>query len=183
MIIKLLKYKDIVQLSKAGKEMEMTQIVGQKMDGTEYTKNFFSNNSTLANQLAGFGAGDYLRLDYDDSKFKNLESIIEATADEVEKAKQYAKGRKEWSKPGKKDYKKSDGTSRGDDTNRSASIYLAAQLIAKDAPWEGYNLYVKADEVFAYITKGTKPPLEYSDTDDGQFVPIPNDDLDPPDID
>lgn len=118
MIIKLVKVKDV----KNGKH-EFKEIVGKKANGTEYNKRIPVWSEDLINRLAEFGAGEFIELKYDSSKFKNVSEINEADGF----PEQPTGGFKDKPKTG--GGFRSNGTSRGEDTNRSAAIYLARNVM------------------------------------------------------
>ncbi|MFA9409334.1 MAG: hypothetical protein ACERKJ_10965 [Candidatus Dadabacteria bacterium] len=119
MIVKYVKKKEI---EKAG--YSFTQLVGTKADGTAYTKDFFANDEHLNGQLNEFAPGEFLLLSYDTTKYKNLENIKGADG--------FAE--QSYSKPsGKPSSPSNESTfkTRGLDTNRSAAMYLANELVSK----------------------------------------------------
>ncbi len=150
MIIKLQKIKDVSHAGYMFKE-----IVGTKADGDVYTKRVIVGDKYKAvlDALDDFGTGDFMNLSYDDSKFRNVESV--KPADGFPKSTYKGGGNK-----GKSNYKKDDGTTRGDDTNRSASIYLAQNIMGAwnedEHVIDNYlaQLMYVSTRVFEYIRDG-----------------------------
>jgi hypothetical protein len=135
MIIKLTQINDSKLGTKAAKE-----IVGTKLeDDKEWKKKFFANQKDLRDQLEDCEVGDTINVTMkQDGDYWNIVKIQQATEDEIANAKKYAKG-------GGKSYTKeasarrADGGSRGDDTNRSAGVYLAQQIIVACGASQGQS--------------------------------------------
>ena len=158
-------------------------LVGQKANGDPYERKFFANNKDLLRQLADVGTGDWIEIIFDDSKFKNIKEIRPGKAPDPEDV--YQPG-KQFVKKGSDNVRRSDGTTRGDDTNRSAALYFVKDLVTQwfdgQAAADKKKISVKdmvvmaieeSKEVFDYIAKGNCPSCS------GES----NDPLDPPSID
>jgi hypothetical protein len=122
-IIKLTAIKDGKLGSKAAKFVH-----GEKVDsGEEWSKGFFANDKTLKDQIEDFEVGDYVNVVMvQKGEYWNIKEFQEASAEMVDKAKRSN------FRPGFKDSpsaRRNDGGSRGDDTNRSAAIYLAREIV------------------------------------------------------
>jgi len=150
MIIKYIKNKEI---EKSG--YQFTQIVGEKADGTTYTKDFFANDADLGGQLAEFAPGEFLNLSYDTTKYKNLKSIKGADGFAAQRG-----GGGGGKKTSSSSNSGSGGNSRGDDYNRSAAIYLAKEVVFRRAPAKAKepelldSMIVAANVIFSYINEG-----------------------------
>lgn len=154
MIIKLQKVKDINH-----KGFNFKEIIGQKADGSEYSKRIIIGNNTtdILNQLSNFGAGDFINLSYDQSKFKNVNGIKAADGfpEQQQQKQQQQNG----------GFRKLDGTSRGDDTNRASAIYLAKDIIVinnteanlRKMDGDSFIEYLMqtANKIYQYIANGT----------------------------
>jgi len=157
MIVKYVKSKPI---TKNG--YDFIQIIATKDDGSTYTKEFFENNTEMAEKLDQFAPGEFLKLSYDTTKYKNLADIEAADGFEERKTKGSS-----GSGGGKKSTGSYDsGNSRGEDTNRSAAIYLAKEVVFKCLPKSTdvgevlSNLFAVADDIKKYIADGINPSIE-----------------------
>lgn len=121
MIIKITSVKDTMK-----GQYNFKTINGVKADESEYTKDIIVGRGTadILNKLDQFGIGDFIELSYDNTKFKNVSGIKEADGFPEAKTHTYSGG-------GSSTTKRDDGTSRGSDTNRSAAIYLAHNILVK----------------------------------------------------
>jgi hypothetical protein len=159
MIIKFQKMKD----TPSG-EYDFKTIVGTKADGSLYERRVIVGKGTadLINALSEFGEGDFVELKYDDSKWKNVKSATPAKGFPEGGGKSYTK--KAASSGAANDYRRTDGTSRGDDTNRSAAIYLAEKVVfqtmtaadvkKKDVDLTLAKMFEVANKIHKYITTG-----------------------------
>lgn len=171
MIIKYLKQKDIEKSGYA-----FTQIIGEKADGSQYTKDFFANDADLGAQLAEFAPGEFLNLSYDTSKYKNLKSIAGANGFPAQSS---SSGGKAGTKT-QTNNNNNGGNFRGDDTNRASAVYLAKEVVFKCLPKSLNNdeildsIIANANVIFKYITEGrnlieeaiVKSELEVPDIED-----------------
>jgi hypothetical protein len=180
-LYKFLKLKD----DKIGSH-DAKLLVGQKSNGDPYERKFFANNKDLLRQLKDVGTGDWIEIIFDDTKFKNIKEIKPGKAPEVEDAPQSSE--KKFIQKGYSNVRRSDGTSRGDDTNRSAALYFVKDLVTqwfdglpaadkkKVSVQDMAHLAIQESKtVFDYISKGTCPGLSVEEDDE--------DPLDPPSID
>ena len=163
MIIKLTAIND----TKLGKS-PAKEVVGTKIqDGSAWKKAFFANQKDLRDALEDFEVGDIVNVVMEQKgDYWNISDFKEASDDDIEKAttapKKFSKGNS-----GDTGFRRPDGGSRGDDTNRSAAIYLARECIVmacKDTvqpehlPAEYYAEWASkiADKIiFPYIKDGT----------------------------
>lgn len=151
MIIKYLKKKEIEKSGYA-----FIQIVGEKADGEQYTKDFFANDSDLSSQLDNYVVGEFLTLTYKNDKFKNLKGI--AGADGFAATGGGGKKKAAASSGGGSD--DDSGNTRGADTNRASAVYLAKEVVFKCLPntsdeAEVLNaMFVAADAIHTYVTEG-----------------------------
>ena len=169
-IVKLTSIKDAKLGSKAAKE-----IVGEKV-GTneEWKKSFFANQKELRDQLENFEVGDYVNVVMEqtsDGKYWNIKEFKDVSDDDIEKATKYAKGPKSGGYSGKgssDSFRRSDGGSRGDDTNRSAAIYLSREIVNMTKGHEGMTpeqcaclcADIAEHYVYPYIKEGVVPVEE-----------------------
>lgn len=172
------KIKEITPQSDRHPDRELVAIKGGT--GEPWTKKFYSNNKDLLRQLSEFGKGDWMELSFS-GKYQNLDSAV--AGHEPEKYEPKGGGGRAKSTPTARggNVRRSDGTSRGDDTNRSASIYLAQSIIADALDEEEkqaagpagllQSCTALANGIFNYITKGE---MFIAGTD------FSDDDLDPP---
>lgn len=175
-LYKFLKIKDDVIGTHPAK-----LIICEKTNGDRYEKKFFANNKDLVRKFAEFGTGDWIDIIFDSSKFKNIKDVKAGSPPE---AGAFKSGGNTGYKSGNNSVRRSDGTSRGDDTNRSAAIYLAERVVAmsnteanlRKIGEEGVldKMMKTAEHVYKFITEG-----EVGDFDSGDS----SDPLDPPDID
>lgn len=182
-LYKFQNVKQVTPMKPKAPDMELTAV---KVNGDLYTKRFYSNNKDLVRQASNFGAGDWVELSFDGKPFYNLLSI-EAASPPEETPKGGGKPETMDSKPKQGtsfgNVRRSDGTSRGDDTNRSAAIYLAERVVAMgnteaQLRKEGEEGVLKkmvdvAEKIFEYIAKGNCPDCSGEGGDP----------LDPPSID
>jgi len=149
MIIKYLKRKEIEKSGYA-----FIQIVGEKADGEQYTKDFFANDSDLSSQLDNYAVGEFLTLTYKNDKYKNLKGISGADGFAVTKGGGKSRAA---SSGGSND---DGGNTRGADTNRASAVYLAKEVVFKCLPKSCDEaeilsaMFSAADAVHAYITEG-----------------------------
>ena len=139
MIIKLTQVNDCKLGKSAAKE-----IVGEKVeDGSKWAKKFFANNKELRDQLDDVSVGDTLNVVMkQDGDFWNISSIALASEDDLSKANKFKKGgarEATSSKSGSDSVRRVDGGTRGDDTNRSAAIYLAQSVITSCGGSQGLS--------------------------------------------
>jgi hypothetical protein len=159
MIIKLTAIND----TKLGKS-PVKEVVGTKIqDGSAWKKAFFANQKDLRDALEDFEVGDIVNVVMEQKgDYWNISDFKEASDDDIEKAttapKKFSKGNS-----GDTGFRRPDGGSRGDDTNRSASIYLARELVNMKGGLDKYTLGELAvlcidlanDFIFPYIKDGT----------------------------
>ena len=167
MIIKLTAINDTKLGKSAAKEVVGTKI----QDGSAWKKAFFANQKDLRDALEDFEVGDIVNVVMEQKgDYWNISDFKEASDDDIEKAttggKKFGKG----VDAGGFSPRRADGGSRGDDTNRSASIYLARELVNMKGGLDKYTLGELAvlvinlsnDFVFPYIKDGTVPVNEPS---------------------
>jgi len=170
MIIKLTAIND----TKLGKS-PAKEVVGTKIqDGSPWKKAFFANQKDLRDALEDFEVGDIVNVVMEQKgDYWNISDFKEASDDDIEKAttatKKFSKGNS-----GDTGFRRPDGGSRGDDTNRSAAIYLAREIIKMSFERADSPIYRSADPVevaricielsnnfiFPYIKDGTVPVQE-----------------------
>jgi hypothetical protein len=168
MIIKLTKVEDGKLGSKAAKVIH-----GEKVaDGTAWKKPFFANQKDLRDKLMDFEMGEIINVVMkQDGDFWNISDLLEATDEDIEKAEGYGKGKSKFnSKPADNsaNVRRPDGGSRGDDTNRSAAVYLARDIVSMTKVYEGLTAAETAalccelaDRfVYPYIKDGAVPIVE-----------------------
>jgi hypothetical protein len=168
-VIQFIKLRD-----KEKKGYMFKTVVGQLADGSTYERDVatWESNGPLLKQLSNFGEGDFVRLHYDKTKFRNIESAESADGFDPEQPKQaYTK-----SKGGYENKFRKDGTSRGEDTNRSAAIYLAQSILDKwagDVSIDNYlgDLMYVATRIFNYIAKGEVVPQSNKKSADDVLAP------------
>src|SRR5574343_155955 len=162
MIIKLTQVNDAKLGTKAAKE-----IVGNKIeDGKEWRKKFFASDKNLRDQLDDVDVGDTINVIMkQEGDFWNVKEI--KLADDADLAK--AKSPRAFSGGGGTSVRRVDGGSRGDDTNRSASIYLALDILkqTKLEDMEAAEIACAAAElaenfVYPYIKDGAVPVMQKS---------------------
>jgi hypothetical protein len=97
-----------------------------------WTKKFFANNTKLRQALEDFEPGDEVNVVMEQDKrnpsFWNIVDIRNMTDDDrgkIEKKQSYAQR----GTGGGGSVRRADGGSRGDDTNRSAAMYLAWEMV------------------------------------------------------
>lgn len=128
MIIKLTGVEDGKLGSKAAKV-----IMGEKVGtGEKWATKFFANNKEIRDKLSDMEMGDIINVVFTkNGEFYNVSDVLEATDEDIEKAEKYGKKQSGGSSAGSNPaIRRSDGGSRGDDTNRSAAIYLARDVVA-----------------------------------------------------
>lgn len=175
MLIKLEAVKDSM-LGKA----KAKEVIGTRLDnGEEWKKKFFSNNKELSDQLAEFPKGGIVNVVLTkEGEWYNITAFKEATKAEMETATSAPKTKFVQKS---QDVRRADGGSRGDDTNRSAAIYLAQEIVSM-SEYDGLTAeqlavkiaYIANTFIYPYIKEGTCVPFE------GKKKKDP---LDPPDID
>ena len=183
MFIKLTKVYD----GKIANKYAAKCIEGTKLDdGSPWEKSFFANQKDLVQKLTDFSVGDEVNvvMQHVKDKIYNIIDFKEVTDEDKEKLK----GAKRSGSGGGSNFsaRRPDGGSRGDDTNRSAAIYLARDLVvAVKDPKVLYKMSTPdlLDEVLAtaevvneYIKDGLLPPPA-----DG-IVPDRDEALEPPEI-
>lgn len=164
----ILKLKEVRQ--EKFKQWQIKRIVGETVDGEEYDKKFFfANDKKLNASIAGFSPGDWIDMKLDNSKYKNILDFVAAEPEDVDEARNA-----EPAKPKAPSYKKANGGTRGDDTNRSAAIYWIKDVIK---PKKG-----ESDEDFCARCVALAEGFIYPYIVEGK-VPMPDSDpLDPPDV-
>src|SRR5574343_954301 len=160
MIIKLTQVNDAKLGTKAAKE-----IVGTKLeDGKEWRKKFFASDKNLRDQLDDVDVGDNVNVILkQDGDFWNIKEI--RLADDADLAK--AKTPRSFAGQNQQ-VRRADGGSRGDDTNRSASIYLAVDIL-KYTQFNGTSEQMASaaaelaeNFVYPYIKDGAVPIVKSS---------------------
>lgn len=123
-IIKLIKAKE----ERLNGKYDIIRVVGENVNsGKPFDKFFFANNDKLQRELDNFGPGETLTVVQDDTKFKNISGFKAASAEDVAKAESTPAPAAKSSGGG--GWKKPEGATRGDDTNRSAAIYLVKDIV------------------------------------------------------
>ena len=187
MIIKLTQVNDCKLGKSAAKE-----IVGEKVeDGSKWAKKFFANNKELRDQLDDVAVGDTLNVVMkQDGDFWNISSIALASEDDLSKANKFKKGgaREAAPKSGSDSVRRVDGGTRGDDTNRSAAIYLAQSVISSCGGSQGLSApYLAAlctqiadTYLLPYIKNGIVAPFPKDEPERGRVKKSTADPLAPP---
>jgi hypothetical protein len=177
--IKLTAKKDSMLGSYPAMEITGTDLAKNE----EWTKKFFKGkqNEPLVIAMNDIDVGDDVNVameqDPKNAKWWNIKSITLMTDEDrkkLENKQAFTKGGG-GSKPAAAaatSVRRADGGSRGDDTNRSAAIYLARELVKMSVESQSEPLYV-SPEVYAmdciriansfilpYIKDGTLPPAE-----------------------
>jgi hypothetical protein len=177
--IKLTAKKDSMLGSYPAMEITGTDLAKNE----EWTKKFFKGkqNEQLVIAMNDIDVGDDVNVameqDPKNAKWWNIKSITLMTDEDrkkLENKQAFTKGGG-GSKPAAAaatSVRRADGGSRGDDTNRSAAIYLARELVKMSVESQSEPLYV-SPEVYAmdciriansfilpYIKDGTLPPAE-----------------------
>lgn len=173
------------------------EVVASKGDGSPWSKRFYSSNKDLMRGFDKHAIGDWIEIKFDETRFKNMVSVGAGSKPDVPAggysnspgnsgggsapAKTYG---------GNANVTRKDGTSRGADTNRSAAIYLAKEVInmvytASDLKKMGVVNTVgamgdAAQLIFGYIANGDLP-LVTANTPKGTAPS--GDPLSPPNID
>jgi hypothetical protein len=159
MIIKLTAIND----TKLGKS-PAKEVVGTKIqDGAPWKKAFFANQKELRDALEDFEVGDIVNVVMEQKgDYWNISDFKEASDDDIEKAttatKKFSKGNS-----GDSGFRRPDGGSRGDDTNRASAVYLAREIVNMGSDKGDYTLQQIAivcvnlanDILFPYIKDGT----------------------------
>lgn len=162
MIIKLTAINDTKLGTKPAKE-----VVGNKIqDGTSWKKAFFANQKNLRDALEDFEVGDIVNVVMEQKgDYWNISDFKEASDEDIAKASTPYKP-KGGVESGGFPPRRADGGSRGDDTNRSAAIYLAREIV--EASKMAYSIEEKAivcinladKYIFPYIKDGAVPAQE-----------------------
>lgn len=183
MIIKLTQINDAKLGTKAAKE-----IVGTKVeDGKEWRKKFFASDKTLRDQLDDVDVGDTINVILkQEGDFWNIKEI--RMADDADLAR--AKGPRPSGGQGQQ-VRRADGGSRGDDTNRSAAIYLAREIVNMKFQSDGGYGTLTVQEIacicadladnfiYPYIKDGAVPVVKHTKP----RMKKVDDPLEPPDVD
>jgi hypothetical protein len=127
--IKLESVKDTV-LGKA----KAVEISGQDLVKNEtWTKKFFKNKTQLVEALQNFEVGDEVNVvmeqDPENSRWWNIVDFKDMTEDDRGKIQRKQAYNPAARSGGGAAPRRADGGSRGDDTNRSAAVYLAHAMI------------------------------------------------------
>lgn len=159
---KFLNVKAVAPKFDRAPDMELTCL---KANGDNYSKRFYANNKDLVRALDQFGSGDWVELIFDDTQYKNLKDARPGVKPEETPQERGGGG---MLKGG--NVRRADGTSRGDDTNRSAAIYFVKDLVtswyeeqtaAKKKDLSVGDLVqmaiLESTNVFNYIAKGITP--------------------------
>lgn len=186
MLINLQKVYD----GKIANKYAAKYIEGTKLDGGEvWTKAFFANQKDLVQKLSDFAIGDDVNVVLQNNGGTNYKIVDFKEVTEEDRAKL---GGGRGGKPAAAATAagpavRSNGTSRGADTNRSAAIYLAKDIVmsSKDAkvlaktsvPKLLDEILACAETVFDYISEGLLPAPA-----DG-IVEDRDDALEPPSLD
>lgn len=155
MIVKYISKKEI---ERGG--YQFVEITAEKADGTLYNKTFPTWDESLCKKLDEFAPGEFLNLSYKQDKYKNLEDIKGATGFATNTGK--GKSRSNTTSSVSND----SGATRGTDTNRSAAIYLAKEIVFKCFPKETNvdtlmtSLFYLSEEVYKYIAEGKSSVIE-----------------------
>ena len=156
MIVKYISKKEI---ERGG--YQFVEITAEKADGTLYTKSFPTWDSDLCGKLDRFAPGEFLNLSYKQDKYKNLKDIKEATGFATNTG-----GNKGRGNTASGVTSNDSGATRGTDTNRSAAIYLAKEIVFKCFPKETNvdtlmtSLFYLSEEVYKYIAEGKSSVIE-----------------------
>jgi hypothetical protein len=162
--------------------MEITGIDLGKNE--EWTKKFFKGkqNTHLVEAMDDIEVGDEINVvmeqDPKNSKWWNIKEISLMTDEDrskLERKQSFTKGGAKLAAGAPASVRRADGGSRGDDTNRSAAIYLARELVKMSVESQDSSIYTSpanyAEEcieiaetlIYPYIKDGTIPtPREES---------------------
>jgi len=186
MLIKLTKIYD----GKIANKYAAKFVEGTKLENGEvWSKAYFANQKDLTDKLMNFSIGDEVNVvlqENGDKKYKIVD-FKEVTDEDRAKIAKYAN--KSTQQPAANaantTYRRSDGGSRGDDTNRSAAIYLARDIVMqtkKDTVLHKSNPASLLEEIVEvaelikdYIKDGLIPPPS-----NGTMPDDDGDALDPP---
>jgi hypothetical protein len=174
-IINLTAVKDALLGKSKAIEVQGTKLPG----GEEWTKKFFKNNTELCEALEAFEVGDDVNVvmeqDPANKKFWNIVDFREVTEEDREKLddkKKFGTKGGGGGAPVSGSVRRVDGGSRGDDTNRSAAIYLAREVVNMVGVGEmttsevARELITIADTfIYPYIKDGVVPPAPVSTVD------------------
>ena len=180
MLIKLNKVFD----DKLNNKYKIVRFHGTRLDnGEEWNKQFiFANKKDLVDKLNDFSPGDEVNvvLQHVRDRIYNVVDFKEVT-EEDKASLERPKGNIQ------RNTRRPDGGSRGDDTNRSAAIYLSKDLVTatktetqlhKLSPADLLNeILAVAEMVNEYIKEGTLPPPDYPFEEDTDRA------LEPPEVD
>ncbi len=147
------------------------EVVGTKLqDNTTWKKAFFANNKELRDKLADFEMGDVVNVVLEKKgEYYNITDFQEVDDADIEKATTApAKAAPAEQRGG---YVRATpvGGTRGDDTNRSAAIYLARDIlnlspaaVSNMTPAEltEFAIFLASEYVYPYIKDGTVPPKQ-----------------------
>ena len=169
MLIKITKIYD----GKIADKYAAKFVTGNKLDGgEEWTKGFFLNQKDLVQKLSDFSIGDDCNVVLQNNGGHNYKIVDfkEVTDEDRSKIGAYANksaGGAANSTGGGASVRRADGGSRGDDTNRSAAVYLAREivmgtkdpklLVKMDAGVLFAEIAELADTVNDYIKDGLLP--------------------------
>ena len=151
MIIKLTKVVD----SKLGKH-PAKEIHGEKVGTNEpWKKAFFANNKEIKDKLNEFEMGDIINVVMEKvGDYYNIADIKEASDDDIANAEKYTKKSSAPTGGGGAGFvRRPDGGSRGDDTNRSAAVYLARDILNTTIGAWGETSKMTPEFMAAYATQ------------------------------
>lgn len=156
------RFKKLKDSMIAGKHDAKT-VVAQKPNGDLYEKQFFANNKDLIRKFAGFGDGDWIELIFDETRFKNLQDVKEGKKPEDGESWTPNSNRPKTSSKPENYVRRADGTTRGDDTNRSAAIYFVKDIVR--TWYEGQTAAKKKDisveDLISFAICEAQPVFDY----------------------
>jgi hypothetical protein len=153
----------------------------------EWTKKFFKGkqNEHLVNSINDVDVGDEINVvmeqDPKNAKWWNIKSISLMTEEDrksLEKKQSFSKSGGDKSAAKSSNFpRRVDGGSRGDDTNRSAAIYLTKDIVnfenrsTEDVVRE--MIYLADSLICPYIKDGTLPPPKEDKVKAKKELPVP----------
>ena len=182
MLIKITKIYD----GKIAEKYAAKFVVGDRLDnGEEWEKGFFANKKDLVQKLSDFSVGNECNvvLQHVKDKIYNIVDFKEVTDEDRAKLKGPTGANRSFSAGS---VRRSDGGSRGDDTNRSAALYFVKDLVLMthgDAQIKKMRstdlldeMLALSDIAYAYIKDGVFPPPVEGMVEDRDKA------LDPPEV-
>lgn len=171
----LIKVKKVEPLKIAG--YKFTAIKGEYPDGKEFSNKIFANDKDLNNSIDVIGIGEIaLITTVKKGKYDNITNIEIGSEKDFKKAESEASAN-DTSGDSNKSFDRSAGL-RGADTNRSAALYLAKDVVManNDGRCPKEKLFAVAEMIKHYIEDGAVPnfgmsTMEDASDDDGMEPP------------